>query len=173
MQQFKELYLSDLNRLEWNDRYAKMFSYYHRKAQTCKSRYFALYYRIIFKLIRKRNSIEISFNSSIGKGLKLVHPYCITINSKAIIGDNVDIFKGVTIGEEYRGDRIGAPTIGNCVWIGANSTIVGSIKIGNDVLIAPNTLVNCDIPDHSIVIGNPCIIKSKTNATKQYIRNIS
>jgi len=91
MQQFKALYLSDLSRLEWNDIYAKKFSYYHRKAQTCKNRYLSIYYRIIFKLIKKYNLIDISFNSSIGKGLKLVHPYCITINSKAIIGDNVNI----------------------------------------------------------------------------------
>ena len=36
-------------------------------------------------------------------------------------------------------------------------------------MIAPNTFVNCDIPSHSVVIGNPCKIVSKDNATKQYI----
>ena len=46
------------------------------------------------------------------------------------------------------------------------------VKIGNDVLIAPNTFVNIDIPDHSIVFGNPCIIKHKDNATEGYINNI-
>lgn len=44
-------------------------------------------------------------------------------------------------------------------------------NIGNDVLIAPNAFVNCDIPDHSIVFGNPCIIKPKNNATEGYINN--
>lgn len=48
-------------------------------------------------------------------------------------------------------------------------SIVGKIKIGNDVLIAPNSFVNVDVPDHSIVIGNPCIIKHKIDATKDYI----
>ena len=52
---------------------------------------------------------------------------------------------------------------------GLNSTIVGNVKIGNDVLISPNSFVNCDIPDHSIVFGNPCIIKHRENATKNYI----
>lgn len=86
-----------------------------------------------------------------------------------MIGSNCNIHKGVTIGQENRGVRAGTPTIGNCVWIGINSTIVGKITVGNDVLIAPNTYVNCDIPSHSVVFGNPCIIKHKDNATENYI----
>lgn len=65
--------------------------------------------------------------------------------------------------------RKGTPVIGDEVWIGINSTIVGNVKIGNDVLISLNSFVNCDIPDHSIVFGNPCIIKHRENATKNYI----
>lgn len=53
-----------------------------------------------------------------------------------------------------------------------NATIVGKVIIGDDVLIAPNTFVNCDVPSHSIVFGNPCIIKQKENATAGYINNI-
>jgi len=53
-----------------------------------------------------------------------------------------------------------------------NSTIVGNIVVGDDVLIAPNTYINCNIPDHSIVVGNPCIIKRVDNATKDYINRI-
>lgn len=48
---------------------------------------------------------------------------------------------------------------------------MGKIVIGDDVLIAPNTYVNCDIPSHSIVFGNPCIIKHCENATDGYINN--
>ena len=43
------------------------------------------------------------------------------------------------------------------------------MKIGDDVMIAPNTFINQDIPSHSIVIGNPCKIIPKENATKDYI----
>lgn len=82
------------------------------------------------------------------------HAYCITINPKAVLGKNINLHKGVTIGQENRGKRKGTPVIGDNVWIGVNATIVGAIKIGNDVLIAPNTYVNCDVPDHSIVFGN-------------------
>ena len=60
--------------------------------------------------------------------------------------------------------------MGNRVWVGANSTICGNVRIGDNVLIAANTFVNCDVPSHSIVIGNPCVIKHDENATKEYIR---
>lgn len=65
--------------------------------------------------------------------------------------------------------RQGTPVIGNEVWIGINATIVGKINIMDDVLIAPNRYVNCDVPSHSIVFGNPCIIKHRENATEGYI----
>ncbi len=77
----------------------------------------------------------------------------------------------MTIGQENRGKRKGAPIIGNSVWIGVNATIVGHITIGDDVLIAPNSYVNCDVPSHSVVFGNPCIVKSKENATEGYVNN--
>ena len=50
--------------------------------------------------------------------------------------------------------------------------IVGNIHIGDNVLIAPNTYVNVDVPSNSIVIGNPAIIHKNENATKEYITNI-
>lgn len=95
----------------------------------------------------------------------------ITINPKTIIGKNCNIHKGVTIGQENRGSRQGTPTIGNDVWIGINASIVGNINIGDNVLIAPNTYVNKDIPSNSIVFGNPCQIKFRANATENYIIN--
>ena len=61
------------------------------------------------------------------------------------------------------------PTIGNRVYIGINSTVIGNITIGEDVMIAPNTFVNQDIPPHSIVVGNPAVIHHKEYATDGYI----
>ena len=66
----------------------------------------------------------------------------------------------------------GSVNVGNNVWIGINATVVGNVKIGNDVLIAPNSYVNRDIPDHSVVFGNPCVIASREDATMNYINNI-
>ena len=81
----------------------------------------------------------------------------------------MNLHKGCTIGRENRGKRYGSPTIGNCVSVGINSTIVGKITIGDDVLIAPNSYVNFDVPSHSIVIGNPAVIHHRDNATEEYI----
>ena len=75
----------------------------------------------------------------------------------------------MTIGQENRGKRKGCPVIGNNDWIGVNAVVVGNIHIGNDVMICPNSFVNFDVPDHSVVIGNPGIIHHKRNATIHYI----
>lgn len=60
--------------------------------------------------------------------------------------------------------NIGSPHIGNNVYIGINATVVGNVHIGSDVLIAPNSYVNFDVPDHSVVIGNPAVVHHKENA---------
>ena len=104
-------------------------------------------------------NIEVFGQTKIGYGLYIGHPYGLTINPAAVIGNNCNIHKGLLIGQENRGKRKGTPTIGNDVWIGVNVAIVGKITIGDDVLIAPNTYVNCDVPSHSVVFGNPCVIK--------------
>jgi len=66
----------------------------------------------------------------------------------------------------------GNPTIGNKVWIGAGAVIVGKINIGSNVLIAPNAFVNVDVPDNSLVIGNPCKIFPKENPCEGYLNFI-
>ena len=113
--------------------------------------------------------MEIFPETQIGPGLYLGHAYNITINPHAILGSNINIHKGVLIGQENRGDRQGCPTIGNMVWIGINASIVGRIRIGDDVLIAPNAFVNRDIPSHSVVFGNPCQVKHRDNAVEGYV----
>ena len=171
---FKDLYYGDLQRYSNGkiEKDLKKFHYYFRRIQTTKNKLLRLYYRYCFRRIRLRRGLEISAITEVGKGLYLGHAYNITINSKAVFGKNVNLHKGVTIGQENRGKRKGVPTIGNKVWIGVNATIVGKITIGDDVLIAPNSYVNCDIPSHSVVYGNPCIIKAKEWATEEYINNI-
>ena len=127
--------------------FQKMF----RKYRDTDNKLLKLIYKVLFRYYRNKNLIDMSIDTKIGEGLYIGHPYCITINPKAVIGKNCNIHKGVTIGQENRGVRKGTPVIGDEVWIGINSTIVGNVKIGNDVLISPNSFVNCDIPDHSIV----------------------
>lgn len=82
------------------------------------------------------------------------------------------IAHSTTIGQTNRGSLKGCPTIGDKVWIGTGSVIVGNIKVGNNVLIAPNSFVNTDIPDNSLVIGNPATIIAKNNPVEGYINNM-
>lgn len=129
----------------------------------------SLFYRLRLRALSKKTHIQIPYSTQIGEGLYIGHLGTIVINGSAKLGKNVNIATGVTIGQENRGSRKGAPTIGNNVWIGTNAVLVGSITIGDDVLIAPLTYVNFDVPSHSIVIGNPGKIIHRENATVDYI----
>ena len=166
---------SDLNRYKNSGSIWKGYLYrFHRvlrTAQCTNSVIVKFLCRLMLRHYRISYGLEIPPEAHIGKGLYLGHAFNITINSNVVIGENCNIHKGVVIGQENRGSRKGTPTIGNKVWIGINSAIVGKIIIGDDVLIAPNSYVNCDVPSHSIVFGNPCIIKHSDNATEGYINN--
>lgn len=105
------------------------FQKFLRKYQTASNPLSKLLYRVLYRISARKNHIEIPRDTKIGAGLYIGHPFCITINSKAIIGCNCNIHKGVTIGQENRGVRQGTPIIGDCVWIGVNATIVGKITI--------------------------------------------
>lgn len=173
MNKFKELYKADIARYNGKaEPYIKIFLFLYRKAGITRFLPIQLFYKILFRLWASRRGLEISANQQIGGGFYLGHAYNITINHRAKIGRNCNIHKGVVIGQVNRGPRKGTPTIGNRVWIGINSAIVGNITIGDDVLIAPNSYVNVDVPSHSIVLGNPCIIKHKDWATEGYINHI-
>ena len=148
------------------------FQKYLRLCQDAKFPLLKYIYAVSYRYYAKRSHVEISRKAQIGGGLYIGHAYGITINPRATLGMNCNIHKNCTIGQENRGNREGTPVIGNRVWIGIGATIVGNICIGDDVLIAPNSYVNCDIPSHSVVFGNPCIIKSKKNATAEYINNV-
>lgn len=119
----------------------------------------------------EKYGFSISYSTEIGKGFYLGHKGSIIVNYKAKIGNNVNLAQGVTIGLANGGKHRGVPTISDNVWIGANSTVVGGIVIGEDVMIAPNTFVNFDVPDHSIVISNKAKIIERNPATINYIEN--
>lgn len=142
-----------------------------RKANSCKFLPLKCFY--MFRLLRLsyKTQIQIPARTSIGEGLYIGHLGRVIIHPDAKLGKNVNIGTGVTIGMENRGKRKGTPVISDNCWIGTNAVIVGNVKIGTDVLIAPLSFVNFDVPDHSIVIGNPAQIISKENATEDYICN--
>lgn len=149
------------------------YLYFLRKAS--KKRTYSIigiFYKIILRHLGYKYGFQIPKNTKIGKGFFIGHFGTIVINEAAKIGDNCNIAHSTTIGQASRGKLKGAPSIGNNVWIGTGSVIIGKITIGNNVLIAPNTFLNKNVPDNSLVIGNPCKIIDKVNATHGYINNI-
>ncbi len=147
-----------------------LFQYFFRKMQSAWP-VFRWVYMILFKICSENDHVLISPYVNIGGGLYIEDAYGISIREYCVLGENVNIYKGVTIAQENRGKRLGYPTIGSNVWLGVNAVVVGKVHIGDDVLIAANSFVNCDVPPHSVVFGNPCIIKHKENATEGYINN--
>jgi serine O-acetyltransferase len=148
-------------------KYIKAF----RKANMCKFLPLKCFYMLKLWHLSNKTKIQIPARTSIGEGLYIGHLGRIIINPEAKLGKNINLSTGVVIGAENRGKRKGAPIISDNCWIGANAVIVGNIKIGTDVLIAPLSYVNFDVPDHSVVVGNPGRIIPKENATAEYVEN--
>ena len=80
------------------------------------------------------------------------------------IGENFSVWQGVTIGKNVNSEM--APTIGNNVSIYTNAVVAGNITIGDDVKIGAGAVVMQDVPDHSLVFGNPCQIIKNNNGRK-------
>lgn len=173
MSKYRELYRADIARYGGKpEAYIRIFHFLYRKAAVTSFVPMKFLYKVLFRIWANSRGLEIAANLQIGGGFYLGHAYNITINGRAKIGRNCNIHKGVVIGQVNRCVRKGYPTIGDRVWIGINTAIVGQVTIGDDVLIAPNSFVNVDIPSHSVVFGNPCIIKHRDWATEDYVNII-
>lgn len=93
---------------------------------------------------------------TIGEDFHIIHAEgSLSIHPKAILGDRVGVMHNVTIGTNM-GTK--APVIGDDVFIGVNSTVLGGIKIGDRVRIAANSAVTTNVPSDSIVVGSPAKI---------------
>src|SRR5690554_7389345 len=148
------------------------FLYWFRKAQNSSDKSpLGIFYRIMLRRYQIKYGYQISAKTQIDGGLYLGHWGAVVVNPKVIIGKNCNLAHGVTIGQTNRGVKAGFPQIGDDVWIGTNAVIVGGIKIGNNVLIAPNTFVNQDVQDNSVVSGNPMTIVKNEKATEGYLNN--
>lgn len=145
------------------------YLWYYRKTQAAKGTIWYRFYMRRLIRISERTGIMLYENMDIPRGLIIGHPGPVIINGSATFQGNLFLTHGVTIGRDIRGKRAGAPSFGKDVCIRCNSTVVGKITIGDDVLIAPNTFVNFDVPSHSIVIGNPAKIHHRENATEGHI----
>lgn len=150
----------------------KYMFFFRKLSNTHNHSFFWFLYRIILRHYSYKYGYQIPRNATIGEGFYIGHFGTIVINERAVIGRNCNISHNVTIGQTNRGKLEGSPNIGDFVWMGTGSIIVGNIKVGSNVLIAPGAFVNFDVPSHSIVIGNPGKVINRNNPTEGYINNV-
>jgi serine O-acetyltransferase len=99
--------------------------------------------------------IEISRHARIGPGLYIGHFGGITVSSRAAIGARCSLSQSVSLGVAGEGEREGAPTLGDDVYVGPGARVFGAIRIGNNVKIGANAVVYKDIPDNAVVALDP------------------
>lgn len=105
--------------------------------------------------------IRLPTTARIGPGLYIGHHGGIVLNSRSVLGENCNLSQGVTIGVGGRGERRGVPVIGDRVYIGPGAKLFGKVRIGNDVAVGANAVVNIDLPDRSVAAGVPAQIVSQ------------
>jgi len=128
---------------------------YHRIAHFFYRIKFYFLARAISQLSRFLTGIEIHPGAKIGRGVFIDHGMGVVIGETAVVGDNVLIYQGVTLGGTglEKGKR--HPTIGNNVVIGAGAKVLGNITIGENSYIGANAVVIKDVPANSTVVGVP------------------
>jgi serine O-acetyltransferase len=120
----------------------------------------SLIYHVLLKLVQILTGIDLPCEVEVGRNFVIDHFGGIVISGYAKFGDNCRIRNGVVVGLRRVEER-SAPTIGNDVDIGSGAKILGPIRVGNNVLIGANAVVICDVPDNSIAVGVPAVIKSR------------
>ncbi len=145
------------------------FTYFFRKASLARNPLSKAFWKVCHRLSMWHYGFQIPVGTQIGPGFRISHFGDMGINREAVIGKNFNIAPGAHI-SYADGKRKGVPIIGDNVILNINSVIVGGVRIGNNVLIAPCTFVNFDVPDNSIVIGSPGkIIQRESSPTDKYI----
>ena len=111
--------------------------------------------RLMSQFTKWLTGIEIHPGAAIGKGLFIDHGMGVVIGETSVVGDNVTIFQGVTLGGtgKERGKR--HPNIGDNVVLGTGAKILGNITVGDNSYIGANAVVIKDVPHNSTVVGVP------------------
>lgn len=137
-----------------------------------------IYYRIAHRLYEGRHyfwarwisqrsvrktGIEIHPGATIGKGLFIDHGAGVVIGETAILGDNVTLFQGVTLGGNGKEKGKRHPTLGDNVMVSAGAKILGSFTIGENSKIGAGSVVLQEVPPNSTVVGVPGRIVKRDN----------
>ncbi len=103
----------------------------------------------------RKTGIEIHPGAQIGKGFFIDHGNGVIIGETTIIGDNVTLYQGVTLGGTGKEQGKRHPTLGNNIMIGAGAKVLGSCTIGDNCKIGAGSVVLSDVPPGSTVVGVP------------------
>lgn len=137
-----------------------------------------LHYRVAHKLYLKghyflarfvsqrgvrKTGIEIHPGAQIGKGFFIDHGNGVIIGETTIIGDNVTLYQGVTLGGTGKEHGKRHPTIGNNVMISAGAKVLGSFTIGDNSKIGAGSVVLSEVPPNSTVVGVPGRVVRRNN----------
>lgn len=111
--------------------------------------------RLISQFSRWITGIEIHPGAVIGDGFFVDHGTGVVIGETAIVGNNVTVYQGVTLGGTGKEKGKRHPTIGNNVVVSAGAKVLGNITIGDNTKIGAGSVVLKDAPPNSTVVGVP------------------
>lgn len=111
----------------------------------------------------RKTGIEIHPGATIGKGLFIDHGAGVVIGETAILGDNVTLFQGVTLGGNGKEKGKRHPTLGDNVMVSAGAKILGSFTIGENAKIGAGSVVLQEVPPNSTVVGVPGRVVKRDN----------
>ena len=111
----------------------------------------------------RKTGIEIHPGAQIGKGFFIDHGNGVIIGETTVIGDNVTLYQGVTLGGTGKEQGKRHPTIGNNVMISAGAKVLGSFKIGDNSKIGAGSVVLEEVPPNSTVVGVPGRVVKRDN----------
>lgn len=111
--------------------------------------------RLISHISRSLTGIEIHPGATIGNRFFIDHGMGVVIGETAIIGDDVLLYQGVTLGGTGKEHGKRHPTLKNNIVIGSGAKILGNITVGNNVRVGAGSVVISDVPDDSTVVGVP------------------
>jgi len=133
----------------------------HRMWQEPRLRLLA---RLLSQTVRAVTGVEIHPGAQLGQRLFIDHGMGVVIGETAVVGDDVLLFHGVTLGGRSmrRGKR--HPTLGDNVTVGAGAKILGPVSIGSGAQIGANAVVITDVPTDHIAVGIPAKIRPNPGA---------
>lgn len=119
--------------------------------------------RLVSQRAARKTGIEIHPGATIGKGFFIDHGSGVIIGETAIVGDNVTLYQGVTLGGTGKETGKRHPTIGDNVMISAGAKIIGSFTVGENSKIGAGSVVLEEVPPNCTVVGVPGRIVKRDN----------